>query len=193
MRLKDYSGKQFGRLRVVERGQSRNGHGYWKCLCSCGKSTTVGGGNLVAGKTESCGCLRAEMASKRLKSFERIKLAVGVGSCNFLWNRYMQGARKRGFVFDVSREAFMTLTSADCHYCGSAPSRIVKGPRSNGKYVCNGIDRADSEKGYIDGNMLPCCSVCNYAKNDMEYEDFQAWIDRLVKFRARDLIGRAAA
>ena len=138
----------------------------------------------MQGHTLSCGCLRSEMSSQRLKSFERAnKLESGVGSCNYLWNNYKQGAKKRGLSFEVPKDVFKLITSSDCHYCGSEPNGFVKGRRSNGAYVFNGIDRRDSSVGYVEGNMLPCCSVCNYAKNDMKYEDFQDWIQQLVKFR----------
>lgn len=54
-------GRLFGRLTVVEfAGTDRHQKRKWQCACACGKSTTVGGGELRAGKTLSCGCLGTE-------------------------------------------------------------------------------------------------------------------------------------
>ncbi len=59
---KDYSGKRFGRLTVLEHvGYDKHGRAQWRCLCDCGKETTVASSNLRAGYTRSCGCLFQEM------------------------------------------------------------------------------------------------------------------------------------
>lgn len=49
--FKDLTGQRFGKLVVVERVA-----GKWSCLCDCGKTKTVQGGNLTRGATKSCGC-----------------------------------------------------------------------------------------------------------------------------------------
>lgn len=36
----------------------------------------------------------------------------------------------------------------------------------------NGIDRVDSEKGYVVGNCVPCCYEVNRAKSNMTQSDF---------------------
>jgi hypothetical protein len=50
-------------------------------------------------------------------------------------------------------------------------------------YTHNGIDRRDNAKGYTIDNCLPCCENCNYIKRDIPYEDFMAWLDRIVRYR----------
>lgn len=58
-------GKRFGKLSVVGRdGKTKWGNYKWMCICDCGKTTTVSSGNLVSGKTLSCGCFAKEQASK---------------------------------------------------------------------------------------------------------------------------------
>lgn len=54
--LKDYVGKRFGMLTVLEYAGKRDGMHRWKCLCDCGKETVVGQTLLQSGKTKSCGC-----------------------------------------------------------------------------------------------------------------------------------------
>jgi len=49
----------------------------------------------------------------------------------------------------------------------------------NGDYVYSGIDRLDSSKGYEPGNVVPCCKQCNWAKNDIAYDKFLEWIERV--------------
>jgi hypothetical protein len=59
-------GKQFGRLLVVKKaGIAKTNQVLWLCLCNCGKTTTVYGGNLSTGHTKSCGCLDIEKKIQR--------------------------------------------------------------------------------------------------------------------------------
>lgn len=36
----------------------------------------------------------------------------------------------------------------------------------------NGIDRVDNDKGYVPGNVSPCCWVCNIAKGTMSLDEW---------------------
>ena len=68
-------GKTFGRLTVLSRaGKHKTPSGpvldTWNCLCSCGCHTVSLGRALRNGKTQSCGCLRAEhMSVKERRSY----------------------------------------------------------------------------------------------------------------------------
>lgn len=53
--LKDLTGYKFGDLTVIHQVESRKRQRFWLCLCTCGKTTIVGTGNLTSGKTKSCG------------------------------------------------------------------------------------------------------------------------------------------
>lgn len=64
---KDLVGRRFGRLTVTEYAGKRAGMHRWKCLCDCGKETTVGQTLLQSGKTKSCGCLQAAVYRENLK------------------------------------------------------------------------------------------------------------------------------
>lgn len=47
----------------------------------------------------------------------------------------------------------------------------------------NGLDRIDNSVGYTEDNCVPCCAVCNRAKNSMGYNEFIEYLDDLIKFR----------
>lgn len=69
-RLDNLSGKRFGRLTVkyrVDDYKQPNGnkHPVWHCVCDCGNELDVSGPNLRCGDTNSCGCLKRELASQR--------------------------------------------------------------------------------------------------------------------------------
>ena len=62
----DLTGWRFGRLTVVaEHGRDRGCKTMWLCLCDCGQTSVVAGGNLRRGKVVSCGCWRREVGLKQ--------------------------------------------------------------------------------------------------------------------------------
>jgi hypothetical protein len=56
-----------------------------------------------------------------------------------------------------------------CHYCGISeadiPSVRMKSQIQRDVRVM-GMDRLDSARGYTEGNLSPCCFVCNQIKGD---------------------------
>lgn len=56
----DLTGRRFGRLTVIERGENRNGRTCWLCRCDCGTEKLVPAHELKAGRSKSCGCLRRQ-------------------------------------------------------------------------------------------------------------------------------------
>ena len=76
-KLKDLTGRRFGRLTVVERAEDcilSSGRKFvqWKCVCDCGNTTYVTSVHLINGDNVSCGCYgkerRTEATVKREKT-----------------------------------------------------------------------------------------------------------------------------
>lgn len=77
------------------------------------------------------------------------------------FNRYKHAAKKKGRVFELSFERFKELVEAKCYYCNELGDRPIRG-----------IDRLDSAIGYIEGNVVSCCIVCNLMKRDVHVDIF---------------------
>ena len=45
-------------------------------------------------------------------------------------------------------------------------------------YLYSGIDRIDSNLGYLENNVVPCCKFCNFMKLNLTTEDF---LNRIAK------------
>lgn len=100
-------------------------------------------------------------------------------------NSYKKATRNRGLAWELTDEDFERLTLLACFYCGQKPSTVQKPQRSTyegGDFVHNGLDRMDSNIGYTLENVVPCCAICNYAKSDLPFDDFMAWIARLTEY-----------
>jgi len=57
-KLKDETGKRFGKLVVLHLASSRREGAVWFCKCDCGHEKCIRGGNLRRGNTKSCGCIK---------------------------------------------------------------------------------------------------------------------------------------
>lgn len=101
-------------------------------------------------RTEENAKLKAEWYSKYRLDKQRYKLDM-----------YKRGAKEREIAWNLSDVEANVIIHQICHYCGEEPSEEL-----------NGIDRKDSNKGYSLDNVVPCCTKCNYMKNDRSESEF---------------------
>ena len=74
--LKEFVGKRFGQLTVIEYAGKRDGMHRWKCVCDCGNETIVGQTLLQTGKTKSCGCIQRDIYKDNLKLVDGTSVAL---------------------------------------------------------------------------------------------------------------------
>lgn len=166
-------GTRFGRLVVLSIAKSRDNKAYWKCRCDCGIIKEIESHRLRKGDTKSCGCYRRE----------QMWLPKGEAAFNRLYQRYQYIAEKKGYTFCLSRIEFKTITTQNCHYCGIVPKTSVSHNyiRCNGDYIYNGIDRVDNNKGYVEKNVVACCSMCNQMKKAYSQEEFLEQVKKIYE------------
>lgn len=155
----------------------KDGHGnnIYKCLCDCGNTAYVRGNGLTSGNTKSCGCLSTEV--KKAK-----RLPENRGVINHIILQYKRHAKDRNLVWGLLYDDVKAIIQQPCFYCGAEKSNHKVTKNCKEGYDYNGIDRIDSSKGYIIGNVVPCCKICNYAKRDMNQKDFILWIQKAAHY-----------
>lgn len=182
-RVIDLTGKTFGKLLVVGRGDRPLGYNgsyratFWDVVCECGFQKTLPAQSLVTGKTKSCGrgcrvvAQRAGENSRRgprLIDDNRVSALV-----HRVHNKYRESANKRGYVFALTEKDVSELILSSCYYCGNG-GRIYESETRYG-IPRVGIDRVDNSIGYIKTNCVSCCFICNKAKGEMSTSDFISW------------------
>ena len=171
-RIKDYTGFKKGYLEAISFEFVKNNSTYWKFKCDCGNYKILKSNKVLSknSTTKSCGCLKKENTNSAFKLILRT---------------YKNGANRRNLSFELTEEQFKTITSKSCHYCGIIPSKTSKTPISIYNY--NGIDRKNNSIGYTIENSLPCCTLCNKAKRDLDYNIFINWIKQIKNFNNKSL------
>ena len=170
--------EKYGRLIPIKISGKQNGHTMFECICECGKMANVKGIHLKNGHTKSCGCYDSEATTKRNL------LPPGESSFNYLYSYYTRNATKRNLKFSLTKEEFRLFTQMNCFYCRKPPAMRAKRDstgKTNGHYIHNGIDRLDSNIGYMLDNCVPCCKICNRAKCSMALQEYLDWIEGIRK------------
>lgn len=126
-------------------------------------------------------CIDCVYENKSKKYQEKVDLEL-VGA-NIMFDRFNKRYSKKGLNCNIKGKELLELLKSDCHYCGQEPSNSLEYKQKYFSYSFkyNGLDRVNSSKGYIKGNVVPCCKKCNLAKSDMSYQDFINHIKRIYK------------
>lgn len=150
-----------GKLTIVNIPKERTKAGaiYTLCDCNCGhKNIRIRADIFRSGKFNNCpGC-------GIWSSFDKL---------GYVYSSYKDCSKNRNIEFNLTKEDISKIIYNKCHYCNDPPEeRLVKCHKKFKSIAYNGIDRVDSSKGYIIGNVVTCCYKCNIAKSDLTYNEF---------------------
>lgn len=114
--------------------------------------------------------------TNRCKSCEKERHDIYAQTLNGRFRIYRDRKEKD---FALTIEQFDQLTKQSCEYCGGFNKENI-----------NGIDRVDSNVGYVLSNCVSCCFICNWMKLNLCKDAFLNHIFRIndfVKNKQKDL------
>jgi hypothetical protein len=156
-------GQRFGHLTFLKVVPRKKSSTYlWEMECDCGEIRDFYPPNVKDGKTKSCGC---QQNKRQFDGFHRVI------------QQYRLAAGYRDYEWELDETAARELLHQDCIYCGKAPEIDTYG------VTRNGIDRVDNNKGYIEGNVVPCCGECNRFKGARNADEFTAHAKRICEWQ----------
>lgn len=190
-RFLDRTNMRYGRLLVIKHaGKDKRNKHLWLCQCDCGNKKVVVADNLSSGKSNSCGCLKAEFLAKKGNQwglYEDREIAL----LKVQYSHLKRRNKKMGFGDVLDFETFTRLSKGSCKYCGLEYSKEIEDRLNESKkskrlsdhiLKCNGIDRVDNKKGYVKDNCVSCCKYCNFAKHTMTEDEFYKWIKKVYEY-----------
>lgn len=190
-------GDKFGRWellerRVVQRKVNESHREFkniskWICRCDCGTIKEVFQGSLTSrnggGKSTSCGCYCKEVhVEKMWKGYEEIS------------GRYLstirENAERRNIQFLLTPQYIWDLflnQNRRCALSGTELSFPQRGriKKDETKQTAS-LDRIDSLRPYIEGNVQWVHKDINQMKMNMGEEKFLQYIEMIYKFRVGD-------
>lgn len=176
-------GKRFGYL-VPQKtvGRDKYSHLIWECACDCGRVTNVKAYQLLTGNTKSCGC-------KRRRDRKQHKNWRGVGEiASKHWQLIKQGAKRRKLPYEISMEYAWSLFVKQKGLCALSGREIVFAEslslHAHG-FTTASLDRIDSSKGYVEGNIQWVHKKVNIMKGKMTDEELVSFCVDIANHKGR--------
>lgn len=185
---------QFDNLIIIKEVKSNKLGRRFLCYCICGGKPIIRELSYllrITATLRSCGCVLKKSSIMTPRD----------ASINGLMTRYKLSLKQKSnkkLKWMLSRNEFVKLIFDNCFYCDKEPfNSFNRYATKNGKkldtYVknietinnatiyYNGIDRIDSNKTYVINNVVSCCSTCNYAKRNLNVNEFIEWINGIAQ------------
>ena len=90
------------------------------------------------------------------------------------WSLFKRYAKQKGLIVAITKIEHGKLITLPCYYCGASLLGLTGGS----------LDRIDNSKGYLPGNVLPCCGFCNKFRNNyLTVAEAKFLIEQLKLFR----------
>jgi hypothetical protein len=163
-RTQDLRGKKFGKLTPIEIDPIKTGKSiFWKCRCDCRRIKSVRTIHLTKGRVMTCG------KCGRLNKGNRNKAWKGFGEISGTYfNSIRNGAIARNLEFSITIEQLWELFLQQQRKCYLSDISLTPPMGRFNEY----IDRIDSSKGYIQGNVKWVHKDINLMKQAFTKEHF---------------------
>lgn len=170
---------KFGLLQPIEYIgiNIKNEHACYKCKCDCGNEVIMSRSNLKIGRVSSCGCFL-----KQKKDKSRHWKGCGDISSS-LFCHIKTGAIRRSIEFNITIEYVWDLflkQDKRCKISGVAINFQSEAKKYDGTAS---LDRIDSSKGYIEGNVQWVHKKINIMKQNNSDEQFIEWCNIISNYQ----------
>lgn len=167
-------GEKYGKLTVLnEHSRTRNHHYRYTCQCECGNTCNVLLTHLRQGNTTSCGCDKTTTGARNVgwKGYKEI-------SGTFWQHHIVRSAtgdkgRRTPLELSISIKYAWELFIKQDKKCALSGLEIKFPDKQTDKSWTASLDRIDSSKGYVEGNVQWVHKDVNIMKNKFNQEYFK--------------------
>jgi hypothetical protein len=165
----------YGRLVVIASNGTKKGIQYWLCKCQCGNTTIVRHSHLTGQSIRSCGCSHFYTNNNHPHWIGHEEI-----SGTFFTN-LKRSAKKRKLKFKLTIEYIWNLFIEQDRKCKYTKKTIKFNKTLKDREGTASLDRIDSSKGYIEGNVQWVHKDVNIMKWDFNESDFLNWCNEITK------------
>lgn len=158
---------------------SEDGRRWYHVRCKCGYDGLRRKDHVDRGRSKRC---KACSQTQTMKDHPNPAFVghphKGIGDLGqTFWGRIQEGARKRDILFNIDISYAWSLFTGKCALSGVpinlSPAIENCGPDYS-KFTAS-LDRIDSAKGYVEGNVQWVHKTVNYIKRDLPDQEFKNW------------------
>lgn len=188
---KNRIGGKYGRLLVIRYTKDDlSGKPMWECLCDCGNKTEARGSDLETKKIKSCGCLKEETSKENIKiAHKMFPKSYGFCGAGDIPGGYLSGRKRAAQMkhreYSVSSSYLWELflkQNKKCAMTGIELNFRTYWTNKKNKSGTASLDRIDSNKGYIEGNVQWVHKDINNMKQDYTVDEFKNYCKLVVKY-----------
>jgi hypothetical protein len=165
--VQNIEGQKFGNLTVINFVGVIKRIGIWKCKCDCGNIKDIRYRDLKSGNSKTCGCskLYQNTKSHNWKGYEGLPKTI---FCIINKN-----AKKRNLNIDIDIKYIWELYLNQSRKCAISGLDIIFSNKVTERNITTAsLDRIDSSKGYIVGNVQWVHKDINKMKMDIPQDEF---------------------
>jgi hypothetical protein len=181
---KNIIGNKYGLLTVVKYSHADHRRkSNYLCKCDCGEEVVVRQDRLTIGDKIDCGCINRNPPGNKSKSWKGYKEIPQA-----FWYRCQNGAEVREIEFKITIEYAWTLFLKQKRKCALTGKELKFDSRNKVKDGTVSLDRIDSSKGYIKGNVQWVDKWINLMKLDFSEEEFIQKCKEVVNYKCQNLM-----
>ena len=165
------------RVKVVEQNKQveKNKHSITHKYCTtCCKEYSMDAfiGDLPNTITKTCEQCRAQNKIQDAKRDREYRYSLAKQNQFATYSGYIKDTCTRNIPFELTFEQYKLIVSDSCYYCNITDTE--KG--------FNGIDRKNSDVGYLAENCVSCCKMCNKLKGTLDDRCFIRRIGHILSY-----------
>jgi hypothetical protein len=180
---RDVTGQELGHLTALHPTGKTTRYGVvWLIQCRCGKKIKMSLSEFVRGHNKhyprTCGCVRKRMRSSKYK---------GIGDLSHTrWRNITKTADRRGYEIGITISGAWKLFEKQKGLCAltGLPIQLAPTTMKAGTSTAS-LDRIDSKKGYIKGNVQWVHRDINFMKQAFPQDVFVEWCVRVARHSHR--------
>lgn len=166
-KTENLTGKKFGKLTALRIDTSEK-RVRWECQCDCGNKKLVPAIYLKSGESSSCGCNQKKKGKDNAlyRGHEKIT--------GKYWASVKSAAKNRSLEFSINIEYAWALFLKQEQKCALTKQLLYfdKFLSKNKTEQTASLDRIDSSKGYVEGNVQWIHKHVNIMKWELDQNDF---------------------
>ena len=182
---RNLTGDKFGKWQVLAKAESKNGKSCWHVECECGFASIVTGTALRLEQSKCCNQCKYKYGVRHANWKGHGEIS------NTHWKRIIRNTKRQNkqLAIEITVEYAWEIFLIQKRRCALSGIEIAFGSYYKNETTAS-LDRIDSSKGYILGNVQWVHKVINKMKQDLADSEFVSFCELVTKYHEEKKDGK---